>query len=213
MDGNNRWAKKNDLSQYNAYKKGGEKLIQLTNYLFRKYKVQNISAFALSSDNLKRSKSAISEIKKVLNNFLDNYSNNDDYFFQIKILGEFNFLDKKTRDKILLLNNRYNNSKFKLYIFLNYSGKNDILNSLNVLNNSKKKLTKKNFENYLITKKIPNPEILIRPGGFKRLSNFLLYEIAYTELFFTNTLWPDLNIKFIDNVISKYNKIERKFGA
>ena len=67
MDGNNRWAKKNDLSQYHAYKKGGEKLIQLTNYLFRKYKVQNISAFALSSDNLKRSKSAISYNKKLLN--------------------------------------------------------------------------------------------------------------------------------------------------
>jgi len=213
MDGNNRWAKIRDTSQYNAYKKGGENLIRIANYLFKKHKVLNISAFALSSDNLKRSKVLISQIKKVLNDFLDNFANRDYNFFRIQILGEFDFLDKKTNDKISLLNKRFNSSKFTLYIFLNYSGKNDILNALISLKNSGKKINEINFEKFLLTKNLPNPDILIRSGGFKRISNFFLYELAFTELFFTDTLWPNLDTKYIDNVIVKYNKIERKFGS
>ena len=204
MDGNNRWAKKKSINKFNAYKKGSEKLIKLSSFIFNKYGVENISAFALSSNNLKRSNYIINTIKKVLDTSLselENYKIN----FNIRIIGNFNFLDKETINKILKINN---NSLFNknLYIFLNYGGREDI-------HQASIKMKKSNhFPDNLLTKNIPDPDILIRSGGYSRLSNFMLYQISFTELFFIKKLWPDITNKDIVKIIEKYHLIDRKFG-
>ena len=204
MDGNNRWAKKKSINKFNAYKKGSEKLIKLSSFIFNKYGVENISAFALSSNNLKRSNYVINTIKKVLHTSLselENYKIN----FNIRIIGNFNFLDKETINKILKINNNslYNKN---LYIFLNYGGREDIHQA------SRKMKKSDHFPDNLLTKNIPDPDILIRSGGYSRLSNFMLYQLSFTELFFIKKLWPDITNKDIVKIIEKFHSIDRKFG-
>ena len=204
MDGNNRWAKKKSLNKFDAYKKGSEKLIKLSSFIFNKYGIENISAFALSSNNLKRSNYIINTIKKVLHitlSELENYKIN----FNIRIIGNLNFLDRETINKISKINN---NSSYKknLYIFLNYGGREDILQA------SRKMKKSNNFSNNLLTNNIPDPDILIRSGGYSRLSNFMLYQLSFTELFFIKKLWPDITNLDIIKIIEKYHLIDRKFG-
>lgn len=204
MDGNNRWAKKKSLNKYDAYKKGSVKLVKLSSFIFKKYGIKNISAFALSSNNLKRPNYIINTIKKVLHNTLaemENYKIN----FNIRIIGDLDFLDRETINKITKINN---NSSFdkNLYIFLNYGGREDIHQA------SRKMKKSIHFPNKLLTNNIPDPDILIRSGGYSRLSNFMLYQLSFTELFFIKKLWPDISNLDIDKIIEKYHLIDRKFG-
>ena len=205
MDGNNRWSKKKQITKKKAYLTGAKTLLKCSNYIFENTEANFISAFALSKNNLKRSSIIINSIKSVLLEFLNNYSNLD-YNFDINFIGDFDYFGKKIKNKIEKLN-KNSLSKKKLIIFLNYGGRQDIENAcLNIKN--KKKI----FNNYLSTKNIPDPEILIRTGGYKRISNFFLYQIAFTELFFLKKLWPDLNLNDLKKIIYNYRNIERKFG-
>ena len=208
MDGNNRWSKKNSISKYNGYKTGGKTLINLTNYIFSNTEANFVSAFALSKNNMKRSENLINILKKVLLEFLNKeLDNSSDNKFNIRFLGDRNFLNKEINDKINSLENLKNNSKKYLLIFLNYSGKKEIINAFRS-NKNKKKI----FTDYLLTNKYPDPDILIRTGGFKRLSDFLTFQTTFTELFFSNKLWPDLKKKDLSSIFNKYYLTERKFG-
>ena len=204
MDGNNRWAKKKSINKFNAYKKGSEKLIKLSSFIFNNYDIKNISAFALSSNNLKRSNYVINTIKKVLHSTLselENYKIN----FNIRIIGNLNFLDRKIINKISKINN-YSSFNKNLYIFLNYGGREDIHQA------SRKMKKSDHFPNNLLTNNIPDPDILIRSGGYSRLSNFMLYQLSFTELFFIKKLWPEFTNQDIVKIIEKYHLIDRKFG-
>ena len=211
MDGNNRWSKKKGFNLSKGYTSGANKLINIATHIFKNYDVKYISAFALSKNNLKRSSTIIATIKKVLLDYLNKYEDNYNLNFKIKFIGDLNFLDKKTRNKIDLIENKDVSSNNKLIILINYSGQLDIVNSLSSLNKSSK-IDEYNFANKLYTKNLPDPDLLIRTGGFKRLSNYMLYQIAFTELFFTKKLWPDLNNTDIDKFIKDYYRIDRKFG-
>ena len=204
MDGNNRWAKKNSLNRYRSYKLGSEKIIKLSNFIFNNFNIKNVSAFALSSNNLKRSKHLIDTIKKVLHTTLDELENHKKNF-NVKFIGNYNFLDKEIIFQIKKINyeNSYNHN---LYIFLNYGGREDIQQA------SSKSKNSYDFANNLLTKDIPDPDILIRSGGFSRISNFMLYQLSFTELFFLNKLWPDITNQDITKIINKYQMIDRKFG-
>lgn len=205
MDGNNRWSKKKSLSKLNAYKKGAENLIKLSHYLFNNTDAKFISAFALSKNNLERPTSLLNIIKKVLKDSLKQI-NEHQVNFDIHFLGKFDFLDKETQDFITKFNHSDNFSK-KLYIYINYGGREDLENAAS---NIKKK--KRNLKSHLITSHLPDPDILIRTGGFRRISNFLLYEIAFTDFFFLDKLWPDLSNADLRKIIKNYSSIERKFG-
>ena len=135
-----------------------------------------------------------------------NEINKSEKNFDINFIGDFKFLDEITRKKISDLNKKNENKK-KLLIYLNYGGREDINQASIYLKNKKKTL-----KNFLLTKDYPDPEILIRTGGFCRLSNFLLYQLAFTELFFLNKLWPDLHKNDLDKIIKTFHNIERKFG-
>ena len=213
MDGNNRWSKLNSYSKYKGYKTGADNLFKLSSYIFDNYKINIISAFALSTSNLLRPPNDIITIKKVLNYSLNKIlKQNID--FKIKFIGDLSFLDRELKKKIneiKRLNLSIKNKK-QLLIFINYSGQEDILRSVNRLKKLNLRASKKNFLDNLYTRNIEDPDILIRSGGYVRLSNFMLFQLSFTELFFLKKLWPDLTVKDVKKIINKFSVIERKFG-
>ena len=208
MDGNNRWSKKNNYNKYNGYKKGANTLINLSNFIFDNTNAKYISAFALSKNNLSRSQNLISTLKKILSEFLNKViEDKDKYNFNIKFIGDRKFLNAQINKKIDELENLNKVHNKYLLIFINYSGKADIQQAaLRYTNNYFK------FDNFLMTKGIPDPDILIRTGGYNRLSDFLLYKLTFTELYFLKKLWPELNKNDLSKIFINFNSIERKFG-
>ena len=211
MDGNNRWSKKNDLNKFKGYKAGVENLLKIADYLFNQNMVNYISAFALSKNNLKRPKSLINVLKNILIEFLDNESKlNSCKKYNIRFIGDRNFLSKEINSKIDYIENIKKKSKKYLIIYLNYSGRQDIIQAAKNFKLSKTKNS--SFLKYLSTYKFPDPQILIRTGGFNRISDFLIFQLTFTEFFFTKKLWPDLKIYDVLRILKKYYLIERKFG-
>ena len=210
MDGNKRWSKLNNIDLKSSYKKGSEKLFKIVDRCFFHHKIKYVSAFALSSHNLSRPKKIISPIIKLLDFYLDDFLNNSlRYKYNIKFIGNFEIFKTEIRTKIDIINNQNKYSK-TLIIALNYSGSQDIINAADQLKDNKN--LKIHFSNLLSTSKYPNPDLLIRTGGYQRLSDYFLFQINFTELFFLNVLWPDLKNKSVDSIVAKYSKIERKFG-
>lgn len=214
MDGNNRWSKKNNKNPYQAYSTGAKRLLSLSSHIFKNYEIDYISAFALSKKNLKRSSTIIKTLRKVLEYFLDHQNNLLKRNFQITFKGDFSFLDKSSIDKIYSLEKNNPISKKKLIIYINYSGKEDIIKSCNdyFQLNLNKQITDSIIKKNLYSNNIPDPDILIRTGGYQRISDFMLYQISFTELMFTKKLWPDLSNTDLDRFINNFYKIERKFG-
>ena len=150
-------------------------------------------------------------MKKILSKFLNEEDKILKLNFQVIFIGDLKFLGKDLIKKIHRIQQINNKKKQKLIIFLNYSGRKDIKlfysNHLNVVNINKNQTSK-----YLITNNIPDPEILIRTGGYQRISDFMLYQLAFTELFFLKKLWPDISNNDVKKIISNYKLINRKFG-
>ena len=210
MDGNNRYSKKKKINQFESYKLGAKKLIEISEFIFHNYETEFISTFALSVNNRNRSKKLINTLMNVLEYFLDKNTNEKNHKFQIIFKGDLNFLPNNILYKIKNLEKKNLNLKKKLLIYLNYSGQVDILNAFKV--KTKKNLDIDKFKNLLITKDIPDPDILIRTGGFQRISDFFLFQISFTELFFMKKLWPEMQKMDIKKIINKFQNIERKFG-
>ena len=206
MDGNNRWSKRNKIDKYNSYKKGANNLLNLTNYIFTNTKSSYVSAFALSKNNLNRSKNLINILKYLLLEFVDKLITKEIKFkFKIKFIGDRRFLNTELNKKIDQLENLHKQSKKCLIIFINYGGKSDIQQaSYNYYLYHKSKKRGLKFENFLLTKKFPDPDLLIRTGGFSRISDFLTYQISFTELFFIKKLWPDFNNRDLSKILNKY---------
>ena len=203
--------KKKSVTKFHSYSKGAENLIKLSKYIFDNTEVKYISAFALSTNNLKRSNKIIDIILKVLESYLDKVIN-EKLDFSISFKGNLDFLNNRLKKKIQLIeSNNHINGK-TLIILLNYSGSLDIVNSLKKINFSNKKINISNVFDNLTLSKIPDPEILIRSGGYQRLSDFILLNLSFSEFFFTKKLWPDLRPYDLKKIISKYRNIERNFG-
>ena len=209
MDGNNRFSKKKNISQFDSYKLGARKLLEITKFIFDNYETNIISTFALSVNNTKRSKKLISTLMKVLEYFVNENNNVSNYNFQIRFKGDLSFLPKNLLEKIKKLEHKNLKIKKTLLIYFNYSGRLDILNAHI---KKSKDIDILEFKKLLITKDFPDPDILIRTGGYQRISDFFLFQISFTELFFLKKLWPELQKSDIKNIINKYKNIERKFG-
>ena len=209
MDGNNRYSKKNNIKLFDSYKLGAEKLLKISKNLFENYKVNTVSAFGLSNNNTKRSKILVDTLKNVFDHFLDR-DDFKEYPYKIIFKGDLSFFPKNTIDKIRRFDQNSITSKKKLVIYLNYSGQIDIIKS--AINYNYKNIDFVKFKKLLTTNIAPEPDILIRTGGFSRISDFFLFDLAFTELFFIKKLWPEISIGDLNKIISKYIKIERKFG-
>ena len=215
LDGNKRWAKRNNLSNLSGYSKGFENIKNLVTYALSK-KISNLTIFALSSENFNRS--SIKIIYEIIyNNFSQTF--NDlvkEKGVKIKIFGN----RKKLPHKILKIFQKIEekslkNKNLNLNIAFNYGFKDEIRNIItNIINGEVNiKLDKEeNIDNLFYLGSTNDPDILIRTGGYKRLSNFIMYNLTYTELFFTETLWPDFSEKELDLIINQYLKIDRKYG-
>ena len=215
MDGNTRWAVKNNKTSKQGYMEGLNNLIKITNICIEK-KIPYISAYAMSSDNFLRP--SISFIYEIIiekhHDFIKKLNKNKQ--IKINFVGELNQLPKKIQFILNEVTNyTKNNEGITLNIILNYGSEIEILNLINKILKIKKNeelATLKDLKDNLYLGDIPEPDILIRTGGHKRLSNFLLIYLKYTELYFTKTLWPDLSNKEIDEIINEYNNIKKNYG-
>ncbi len=210
MDGNGRWGKKKGKGRNFGHLKGVETVKKIVKESL-KLNIPVLTFYVFSSENWKRPKKEKTFLFKLLKEYFFNELNNIvKQDIKINILGdvkkfskELKLILRKTKD----LTNK--NKKIIINLALNYGSKIEILNALK---KTRGNLTIKKIENNLYTKSIPNPDILIRTGGYQRLSNFLLWQLAYTELFFLKKLWPDFNSRDLRKIIRRYNKIQRNFG-
>ena len=211
MDGNGRWGRKKNRARNFGHLKGVETLKKIVTSSI-KFKIPIVTFYVFSSENWKRPRTEISFLFKLINNyFLKEIDSVIKQGIKINIIGEMKKLDrnlKKTLNKSMKLTK--NNKKIIVNLAINYGSKNEILNTLKKL---KKKINLRNFEKNLYTKSLPHPDILIRTGGRQRLSNFMLWQLAYSELFFLKKLWPDFNSKDLKKIIHKYKSSKRNFGA
>ena len=212
MDGNGRWGIKNKNSRNSGHREGlktVEKIIKQT----IKRKIAFLTLYAFSTENWKRPKKEIDYLFNLLEDFLtkklDKFHKNK---IKLKIIGKKNFSRKLN---ILLKDaekKTFNNKNLQINLALNYGSKSELIDALKKLKNSNKKVSEKNLIKYLQTSNIPDPDFLIRTGNTKRLSNFLLWQLAYSEIFFEKKLWPDFNEKDFDKIIKEYQSIKRNFG-
>ncbi len=211
MDGNGRWGKRKNKGRNYGHLKGLETVKKIVSNSI-KLKIPIITFYVFSSENWKRPKSEINFLFKLIDQYFSKEINNvTKQGIKVNIFGELNQLPsnvKKSIKRCIHLTKK--NKKIIVNLAINYGSKKEIFNAFKKL---KKRLTFKNFEKNLYTKNMPNPEILIRTGGHQRLSNFMLWQLAYAELFFVNKLWPDFNLKDYQKIIEKYKKIKRNFGS
>ena len=211
MDGNGTWSKKNNLHRKDGHKEGVINAKKIITYTIDR-NVKNLTLFALSNENLSRSKL---ELKNLFDIFFHSFTEEKDFLalnnIRIQFIGNLEKLPKKLKDNISILESQTKkNKKLNLFIALNYGGKQDIKQAIQKLVKENKKNDK--FENYLYSKSLPEVDLLIRTGGYKRLSNFIIWHTSYAEIYFTDTLWPSFTKRNYFKSLDWYKDINRKFG-
>ena len=212
MDGNGRWGLKYKNSRNAGHKAGlntVEKIIKET----IKKKIKYLTLYAFSTENWRRPKKEINFLFGLLENFLKNRINElHEQNIKLRIIGNKKF--SPNLNKLLYTSEKKteSNKKLQINLALNYGSKNELISAFKIINKKKEKINEKNIIKHLQTKNIPDPDILIRTGNTKRLSNFLLWQVAYSEIFFEKKLWPDFNEKDYDKIIKKFKNIKRNFG-
>ena len=216
MDGNARWAKQNKVSKKVGYQKGLNKINQIIDICIEN-KIKHLTLFALSTENFQRSsiKIIFEIIKGNYKFFLDEMSNKKKV--KIKFIGTKYNLSKNIKEKISTIEKKtLKNKLLNLNIAFNYGFLNELLylvnNIVDLSLTNKIVINEKLIRKNLYLPKTPDPDLLIRTGGFSRLSNFFLFQLSYSELFFTKTLWPDISRNEILKIFNKFQNIERKYG-
>ena len=214
MDGNGRWGIQKKKSRNYGHSKGIEVVENIIEEAVSK-KIKYLTLFTFSTENWKRPKSEITFLISILEKYIKKELNNlVKKKIKLKIIGNLekfpNSLKAKLRkaEKLTRLNN-----KIQIIIALNYGSKEEIINTVKKLNNSSIRINEKNISENLYTKNIPDPEILIRTGNRNRLSNFLLWQLSYTEIYFVSKLWPDFTRKDFSKIINNFSKVKRNFGG
>ncbi len=213
MDGNGRWGVRNKNSRNAGHKAGlntVEKIIKET----IKNKIKFLTLYAFSTENWKRPKKEIKFLFNLLESFLeDKIDDLNKQKIKLKIIGKKNFSLKLNNLLKISEKKTSKNKRLQINLALNYGSKSEIINAFKQLEQNKETINEKNLNKYLQTKNIPDPDLLIRTGNTKRLSNFLLWQLAYSEIFFEKKLWPDFNEKDYNKIIRKYRSIKRNFGS
>ena len=212
MDGNGRWGLKYKNSR-NAGHKAGLKTVEKIIKQSIKKKIKFLTLYAFSTENWKRPKKEINYLFSLLENFLINRINDlNKQKIKLKIIGSKRFSPKLNKLLNLSEKKTSKNKRLQINLALNYGSKFELINAFKSLNKNKEKINENNINKHLQTKNIPDPDLLIRTGNTKRLSNFLLWQVAYSEIFFEKKLWPEFNEKDYDKIIKNYRKIKRNFG-
>lgn len=221
MDGNGRWARDRFLPRTMGHKEGMKRVIDIVE-VAEKLDIKYLSLYAFSTENWKRPKKEITGLMDILVRYIKSELNkiheND---IKIQVMGDISKLPKTPREEVeRAINTTKDNSKMILNIGLNYGGRNEIIYGVkNILKDAKEgkitedDITTELFSKYLYTKDLPDPDLLIRPSGELRLSNFMLYQIAYTEFWFSDIYWPDFKEENLYEAIIDYQKRNRRFGG
>lgn len=220
MDGNGRWAKKRGMPRTLGHKKGAENVVKITRAM-KESGVKYLTLYAFSTENWQRSKDEVDALMQLLNEYLDKELKEImDNNVRIVFIGERYMLSDSIQAKMAFLEKESEkNTDLTLCIALSYGSRQEILSAVKKIAAKVKEgsmdisqITQDVFSEELYTKEIPDPDVLIRTSGEQRISNYLLWQSAYTELFFTNTLWPDFGKDELWDIINKFNQRERRYG-
>ncbi len=213
MDGNGRWGIKHKKSRNLGHRAGlitVERIIKST----IKNKIKYLTLYAFSTENWKRPKKEVNFLFGLLDRFIDQKIDEfNKQNIKLKVIGNITVLNSKLKKK--LKKSEYmtkKNSRLQVNLALNYGSKSELINAFKKITKKKQNINVKNIEKNLYTSNIPDPDILIRTGNTNRLSNFLLWQIAYSELFFEKKLWPDFKENDYNNILKKFKKIKRNYG-
>ena len=220
MDGNGRWAKKRGMPRTFGHKKVAENVVKITRAM-KESGVKYLTLYAFSTENWQRSKDEVDALMQLLNEYLDKELKEImDNNVRIVFIGERYMLSDSIQAKMAFLEKESEkNTDLTLCIALSYGSRQEILSAVKKIAAKVKEgsmdisqITQDVFSEELYTKEIPDPDVLIRTSGEQRISNYLLWQSAYTELFFTNTLWPDFGKDELWDIINKFNQRERRYG-
>lgn len=216
LDGNGRWAQKRNMPRTFGHKNGAENVVDIAIHA-KKRGVKYLTLYAFSTENWKRPKKEVDYLMKLLikfvNDKIDQLMKED---CKLNFLGDLSAIPDQTRKAVeLALDRTKDNKSLFINIALNYGGRNELVHAFkNIINEGYRAedIDEELISDYLYTKDIPDPDLLIRPGGELRISNFLIYQIAYSELYFTDKLWPDFSYEDFDMAIEEYSRRNRRFG-
>ena len=215
MDGNGRWASKNNFKRVNGHKEGVESVKKITEHC-AKLGIKYLTLYTFSNENWNRPKTEILALMNLLIKTLDleiNLLINNNIKFNV--FGDLDKLDILTKRKLSeVINKTRLNSGMQLSLAISYGSRQEIIYAINKIIGSENhnKIDEKEFNKYLYTSNLPDPDLLIRTGGEYRISNFLLWQIAYSEIYFSKLFWPDFNVKELDKAIYDYSNRERRYG-
>jgi len=215
MDGNRRWAKKRNLPIGMGHKAGAETLQKIIESCID-IGIKYLTVYAFSTENWKRDAKEVSDLMNLLREYLVKLEkDNQDRNARICVIGDITKLENDLQEKINSIQEKTkNNTGLTINVALNYGGRDEILNAIKRLSVDEiKNLTVESFNKKLYTADSPDPDLIIRTAGEQRLSNFLLWQCAYSEFWYTDVLWPDFSRKILENAISDFSKRNRKFGG
>jgi len=214
IDGNRRWAKKKGLASFNGHKKGMNNVKEIGERC-RKKGIKILTLYVFSTENWKRSKKEINYLMKLFN-LVFNKENIEELHqkgIKIKIIGQVEKLSKALQERIIEAEKlTKNNKKGVLNLAISYGGRSDIIQAIKKIVKKKISITEEAINNHLWTNDLPDPDLIIRTGGEQRLSNFLIWQSAYSEFYFTKKLWPDFTINDLDKALKDYSQRQRRFG-
>ena len=217
LDGNGRWAKKKHMPRTYGHKNGAENVVDICLYA-KKRGVKYMTLYAFSTENWKRPLEEVNYLMKLVIKFIE--SKLDILMAEnckLNFIGDLEKLPASTKEIcIRAMEDTKDNDEITLNIALNYGGRDEIVHAFKAMMDdgiSKEDITEEMISSYLYTKDQPDPDLLIRPGGELRLSNFLIYQLAYAEFYFTDTLWPDFDRKAFDEALEEFSRRNRRYGA
>ena len=213
MDGNGRWGLKNKNSRNLGHKSGLKTVVKIIQSSI-KQNIKYLTLYAFSTENWKRPKLEINFLLNLLKTFLkDKLPDLNKNGIKLRIIGDIKKFPKKTQFDLRKAQSiTKTNKRLHLILALNYGSKSEIIRAIKLIKKKKIKISENSFNKYLYTHRLPNPDLLIRTGNTNRLSNFLLWQLSYSEIFFVKKMWPDFNERDYKNIIEKFKKIKRNFG-
>ena len=214
MDGNGRWAKKRSLPREAGHPQGAANLRRIVRYC-GDIGIDTVTVYAFSTENWKRPEKEVSAIMKLLDSYIsDAVTENDENNVRYIFLGDKKGLEDELEKRCLDLERLTENNRLTLNIALNYGGRDEIVHAVNTLiSEGKTHLTEDDISSALYTRLSKDPDLIVRTAGELRISNFLLWQGAYSEFYFTDVLWPDFNSRCVDDAVIEFSKRKRRFGG
>ena len=213
MDGNGRWAKKRGLPREKGHVTGAKTLDKILHHCYERG-IKTVTVYAFSTENWARPENEVKALMNLLDYYLDDSTKNaEENKLRYRMVGDMSIFPEKIRAKIDNLESITKDYDFTLNVALNYGGRAEIVHAFNELQKQgRTEITEKDISENIYTFDSPDPDLIIRTGGELRLSNFLLWQSAYSELYFTNTLWPDFREEEFDKALEEYSKRDRRYG-